>query len=553
MNFRKCTVALAVAAACSSAHAFLEVPPVQDPPTSLGSPVAKELSEVNEKQVGQGTAGIGLDPRARKAFVSNFNSGTLSVIDIDDPDAPAATIPVGTNPRRLVHNTALARAYIVNDTTPGTVTVVDTAASSVIATVAVGNRPRNISADFQAGLVYVSNLDSNTVSVIDTASNSVVATIAVGSSPSVQDADPLRGRVYVLSQLDRVIHVIDTATKSVVATFNTGRVPNAATVDQRTGKVYVNNVADSSVTIYDPQTATLKTLQGTGGGTTANFGSVSAIYKRYYLPNANDYTVTVIDTDTDEIVQAVPVGASPQQVAVDGSDGDVYVVNRLANSVTVFDARTNQVSGTIKVGVNPWRVAQGMDRVFTLNENGNALDSVSIATQASSLAGTTVATEWHHPAFDHYFHSTGEVENRLIGDGIFHADWTRTMDFFRVWTSAGANRVGVCRFFSDTFAPKSSHFYVPEGAECDSLKAGSTWRFEEISYFVELPDADGACRAGTSPIYRVYNNGMSGAPNHRLTGNRAARDNLVGQGWVAEGLGPEIVAACGPTLRGDEL
>jgi hypothetical protein len=61
-----------------------------------------------------------------------------------------------------------------------------------------------------------------------------------------------------------------------------------------------------------------------------------------------------------------------------------------------------------------------------------------------------------------------------------------------------------------------------------------------------LTDASGNCPAGTAPLYRVNNNGMGGAPNHRFTADRAIRDLMLTLGWKAEGNGPEVIFACVP-------
>ncbi len=556
MNARRSALAaaIAIAIACSSTYALEQTPsnpilPDTLPSASPGVKAQAAAEHIADIEIGHLSAGFGLDPALRKVFVTNYGSGTLSSIDVDTRQV--TTFDVGRNPRRMSYNAALQRAYIVNDTTPGTVTVFDTKEGRVLATVPVGDRPRNIAADFQRGEVYVSNFHSNTMSVIATATNEVVATFSVGSQPFMGEVDGTRGFVYVLSQIDRVMHVIDTQRRQVVAQVNTGTQPNGATVDGRTGKVYVNNTLDRSITIVDPVAKTVKMVPGIGAGST--FGTISTVFKRYYLPNATDHTVTILDTDTDEIVKTVPVGASPQQVTADSNDGDLYVVNRLSNSVTILDQRSETVTGTVPTGINPWRVYTGLGLVFALNENGSARDSVTIVSQADTLAGTTLATEWYHPYFDHYFHSANGIENRLLNDGIYGNAWKRTFDVFRVWTTAGPGRVGVCRFFNDSFGDMSSHVYVLEGEECDLLKAGNEWKFEEIAYYVEAPYADGACRAGTMPIYRAYNNGMSGAPNHIITASKTKRDGLVSAGWVAEGHGEDHVAACVPSPRGDEF
>jgi YVTN family beta-propeller protein len=552
MNLKKTIVAASLALALAPAHAFVEVPGVTNPPEAPEArvvPPKLNVSQLGDVTLGNGSAGIAVDPVSRKAFVTNYESGTLSVIDVDS--LLADEYPVGDNPRRLAHNANLQRTYVVNDTTPGRVTVFDAKAKQIMAEIPVGNRPRSIAADFTYGEVYVANLDSNTISVIDTESNTIVAEVAVGSAPFMGGVDRVRGRIYAVSQVDRTVHVIDQVTKQVIAVLDTLRGPGDATVDQRTGKVYVNSAQDDVVQVMDPDQLRFTKQIAVGDDTT--FGAISDVYHRYYLPSRSDYTVTVIDTDTDEVVKVVTTGASPQQVAVDGGDGNYYVVNRVGNSVSVFDARDDRPLGFYEVGVNPWRIALGAGKAFVLNENGGLQDSVTLTAEVNTLAGTTVVSEWYHPDLDHYFHSSGERENRLLNDGIFGNTWSRTYEFFRVWTDEGPDRVQVCRFFSTAFGAKSSHFYTASPSECAGLQTGGDWQFEAMTYYVELPDAMGACRAGTVPVYRLYNNGMGGAPNHRFTGSDAKRQAMIEKGWVSEGSGENGVAACVPSLGGNEL
>jgi hypothetical protein len=48
------------------------------------------------------------------------------------------------------------------------------------------------------------------------------------------------------------------------------------------------------------------------------------------------------------------------------------------------------------------------------------------------------------------------------------------------------------------------------------------------------------------PLYRAYNNGMSGAPNHRYTTDPAVLDAMIAQGWIMEGEAATRVFACVP-------
>jgi hypothetical protein len=156
---------------------------------------------------------------------------------------------------------------------------------------------------------------------------------------------------------------------------------------------------------------------------------------------------------------------------------------------------------------------------------------------------TVQVVEYRHAAFDHYFITPVAGEIALLDA---HAppfeDWSRTGLSFNVYPNAGApaGSVAICRFFNDHFAPKSSHFYGPKGSVCDDTIAKfPDWGLEDDKLFnTMLPNATtGACPAGTIPVYRMYNQGMGNAPNHRFVTSLAELQKMINQGWVAEGAG----------------
>ncbi|GIK85099.1 MAG: hypothetical protein BroJett026_05800 [Betaproteobacteria bacterium] len=157
---------------------------------------------------------------------------------------------------------------------------------------------------------------------------------------------------------------------------------------------------------------------------------------------------------------------------------------------------------------------------------------------------TVELVEYAHAGFGHYFVTALPAEIAKLDDGTF-AGWRRTGRAMRAWPEPHADTVPVCRFFSARFAPKSSHFYTASAAECATVKANADWQFEGEVFHVALPDARGACPARTLAVYRLYNDGASGAPNHRFTTDVAVRDAMLAQGWRAEGAGAGV-ALCVP-------
>jgi len=149
-------------------------------------------------------------------------------------------------------------------------------------------------------------------------------------------------------------------------------------------------------------------------------------------------------------------------------------------------------------------------------------------------------TEYYHAEFDHYFITADEEEQVALDSHRFSGWELSTPNYFSPAAKFGfyrenarANLIPVCRFFSSSFAPRSSHFYTADASECASVKANPDWTFEGIVGYV-LPN--GFCDGSSAPLYRLYNNGLGGAPSHKYTLQDYDRSYLLQAGWVEEGV-----------------
>ena len=138
---------------------------------------------------------------------------------------------------------------------------------------------------------------------------------------------------------------------------------------------------------------------------------------------------------------------------------------------------------------------------------------INFAGQTATVPGTPAglptgtAVEYYYADWDQYFMTAFAEEQAVLDGGAFGGVWKRTSETFKVWTKGSAISPATCRFFSTSFAPKSSHFYTPFSTECATVKASPDWQFEAVAFFMELTDVNGNCPSGTTPLYRLYNYG----------------------------------------------
>jgi hypothetical protein len=165
----------------------------------------------------------------------------------------------------------------------------------------------------------------------------------------------------------------------------------------------------------------------------------------------------------------------------------------------------------------------------------------------AAIAQIQPAVEYYYAAWNMYFVTAIPAEIALLDGGAFGGVWQRTGQQFNVYATAGApaGAATVWRFFSTTFNP-SSHFYTGIVAEYNALLSNPNWELEGAVFNTPMPAADGTCPAGSIPIYRLFNNGMSGAPNHRFTTDLNVRAQMIAAGWTPEGFGAIGVVFCSP-------
>lgn len=282
--------------------------------------------------VGESPTGVVVSPDGSRAYVTNSIGDTVSVIDTATYTV-VATIGVDDAPIGAVFSPDGATVYVAN---------LNDDSVSVIDTVTAGAQPNGVAVTPDGAILYVANIGADTVSVADTATNTVTDTIMVGDDPTWAVVSLDGATLYVTNSADASVAVVDTATNTVIDTITVGNFPDGIALTPDGAAAYLTHESDNTVSVIDLSVSQLnmaavqKVPSTTPTPTSRMAGVVSAVWDlvvravrelrhtffnttptlRY---NPQEYTQTVVDgraADAEEDPLRFNVTVAPQNGSV---------------------------------------------------------------------------------------------------------------------------------------------------------------------------------------------------------------------------------------------
>jgi YVTN family beta-propeller protein len=298
--------------------------------------IACAESVVKTIPVGDNPDSVGVNSTTNKAYVTNFNENTVSVI-AGGTDSVIKTVSVGNAPLGVGINAITNKIYVCSRNSDA-VFVIDGSSDTVIANIPVGHFPTSVAVNNLANKVYVSDTGSagspgNTVTVIDGATGSVVKTIGVGSMPQSLAYDRSRNQVVVVNGGNHILSAINCATDSVMKSVALANSLGSLSMNPLTGKLYVSEVAGSILVLDAGSFDQIQKLQVVSP---VSCICTNEVTNRVYATNHDDGEVTIVDGLKDTIQAEVRVGGLPVGIDVNPNTHKVYVANSSDNTVSVM-------------------------------------------------------------------------------------------------------------------------------------------------------------------------------------------------------------------------
>jgi YVTN family beta-propeller protein len=288
-----------------------------------------------------------------KAYVGNFKDNTVSVIDTA-AGRVIATVPVAAGPDGIVVGRDDAQVF-VSGSNAASLSVIDAASDQVVRTIEVGKGPQGlaITPDGRSVLAAVNGEDR--VAFVDTATRAVIATVPV-AKPHTIAVRPGGKQAYVSSQEPGhfSLVVIDLATRTVSTTIALEKTPRDLEFSHDGKALYVTLAGVSAVQVIDPATNRIVAQIATG---------ISPHIAHHFAGTAAGIVVVqgpgelmLFDPATQAPIRSVAVGKQPHWVDILPDGKRVIVTNEGSNDVSVVDLAGDQTS-TIAVGTAPRKVA----------------------------------------------------------------------------------------------------------------------------------------------------------------------------------------------------
>ncbi|RFS26691.1 hypothetical protein DVR12_02570 [Chitinophaga silvatica] len=187
-------------------------------------------------------------------------------------------------------------------------------------------------------------------------------------------------RLYTVTKEDSALYIIDPASKQILQRIQLPDIAYSCTLSPDETKLYISIWGGASVAVVNTAAATISSFISVG-----NHPNELLLNKKgsiLYVANANDNTVSVINTATEKVIETITTTLYPTQLSGSTTNGlalsknekTLYIANADNNCLSVFNTSVpgrSESMGFIPVGWYPTSVKVLGSKIIVANGKGN--------------------------------------------------------------------------------------------------------------------------------------------------------------------------------------
>ncbi|MFG0330065.1 MAG: cytochrome D1 domain-containing protein [Phycisphaerales bacterium] len=240
------------------------------------------------------------------------------------------------------------------------------------------------------GTLVVLNKSGASASLIDLTTNEEVAQIPVGVGPH-EVAVSSDGKTAVVCNYGgptpgSTLTVIDLPSRAAVKTINLGRYqrPHGIVFMPDDRRIVVTAEAQQKLLIVDIDAGVVEHAIDTDQQV-SHMVAVTPDMKRAFVSNIGSGSVSVIDLESNALVEIVETGPGAEAIDVSPDGREVWVANRAVDTVTILDANSLETLGTFECGEFPIRLKFTPDGKSVLISNARSGDLALIDAKSRDI------------------------------------------------------------------------------------------------------------------------------------------------------------------------
>jgi 40-residue YVTN family beta-propeller repeat len=326
----------------------------------------------------------------------NLSAQTLKEIESHSTSLPngwrltlvGKSLPLGDLPLNIAVSPSKRLAAITNNgESDQTIQLVDIDREEILDSIVIRKAWLGLTFSDDGRYLYASGGNDNMIVRYEIRNNrlSVSDSIIIGKPWPVRISvagialDDSKNRLYAVTEENNSLYVLDTKLKKVISNYPLDGEAYTCLLSPNHKLLYISCWGCDKIILFDTD---LQKITGSiGVGDNPNDLCISQNGKYLYVANANDNSVSVIETGQKKVIETLnsalfpgsPSGSTTNSVALSSDEKTLYIANADNNCLAVFDVTkpgTSLSKGFIPTAWYPTCVRTAKDKILVSNGKG---------------------------------------------------------------------------------------------------------------------------------------------------------------------------------------